>query len=121
TRWSIMPSPNPGTIFNILNSIAAASAGDVWAAGQYWNGSGHPFQTLTERYRDPCLTPSPTPTGTPPTHTPTHTRTPTRTGSPATRTPIRTPTYALTRTPTPVPTATVCGALDFYSTDVPKI
>lgn len=40
SRWSIIPSPNPGTYNgNVLNAVAAISANDVWAVGWYQSGS----------------------------------------------------------------------------------
>ena len=57
-RWSVVPSPNPGHLapngYNLLSSVAAVSANDVWAVGDFvpipthtpvatlalhWNGS----------------------------------------------------------------------------------
>lgn len=39
-RWSIIPSPSPGTYNgNVLNAVAAVSASDVWAVGWYQSGS----------------------------------------------------------------------------------
>src|SRR5437773_2689182 len=48
TAWSIVPSPNPGSDNNYLQTVAAASADDIWAAGYYWNGSAD--RTLTEHW-----------------------------------------------------------------------
>jgi hypothetical protein len=46
TRWSVVPSPNPGTGSFSLSAVAALSATDVWAFGggpspliEHWNGS----------------------------------------------------------------------------------
>ncbi len=40
TSWSVVPSPNEtGTITNQLYAVAAASANDVWAVGEWVNGS----------------------------------------------------------------------------------
>jgi hypothetical protein len=39
TRWSIIPSPSPGTYNgNVLNAVAAVSSSDVWAVGWYQSG-----------------------------------------------------------------------------------
>jgi uncharacterized repeat protein (TIGR01451 family) len=50
-RWSVVPSPNPGTAMNILMSVSAISSDDVWAVGyrlsdgisrtliEHWDGS----------------------------------------------------------------------------------
>src|SRR5206468_5389259 len=40
SSWSVVPSPSPGTIDNTLNAVAAVSANDVWATGDYENSSG---------------------------------------------------------------------------------
>src|SRR5437763_3673913 len=37
--WSVVSSPNLGTSHNHLEGVAAASADDVWAVGNYQNGS----------------------------------------------------------------------------------
>jgi hypothetical protein len=52
TAWSQVPSPNPGSSYNLLNGVDAVSPTDIWAVGQYsdedyndhtltihWNGS----------------------------------------------------------------------------------
>jgi hypothetical protein len=42
-----VPNPNPsigGDAFNQLNALAAASAGNVWAVGDY--NDGHAFQAF---------------------------------------------------------------------------
>jgi hypothetical protein len=47
TRWTIIPSPSPGTAqLNALYGVAANSANDVWAVGSFTN-SGEYAQTLT--------------------------------------------------------------------------
>jgi hypothetical protein len=39
TRWSIVPSPSPGTYNgNVLTAVAAISTNDVWAVGWYQSG-----------------------------------------------------------------------------------
>jgi len=38
TRWTVVPSPNPGTSFSVLYGLAAVSASDVWAVG--WDNTG---------------------------------------------------------------------------------
>jgi hypothetical protein len=44
TAWSIVPSPNMGGSTNNLYAVGAITANDIWAAGDYFNGSI--FQTL---------------------------------------------------------------------------
>ena len=39
TQWSIVPSVNPSASSNMLNSVAASAANDVWAVGEYVNAS----------------------------------------------------------------------------------
>src|SRR5439155_364795 len=89
TAWSVVSSADAGTSYNRLAGVRVApSTGDVWAVGYDQTGSG-PYQTLVERYSDPCA-PTATPTNTPggPTDTPTATNTPSST---PTRTPTITP------------------------------
>lgn len=50
TKWSVVTSPNPGSLYNILTSVAAVSANSIWAGGyaetsseyttlaEHWNG-----------------------------------------------------------------------------------
>src|SRR5205823_5950268 len=35
--WTIFPSPNQGPYGNFLHAVAAVSANDIWAAGDYRN------------------------------------------------------------------------------------
>src|SRR5207253_8357133 len=44
SAWSVVASPNPSTVRNILNAVAAVATNDVWAVGNY-NTTMH---TLTE-------------------------------------------------------------------------
>src|SRR5947209_6377502 len=37
SKWSIISSPNPGSISNGLGGIGAVSAGDIWAVGGFSN------------------------------------------------------------------------------------
>ena len=34
-----MPSPNPGTALNVLNAVRAVSASNIWAVGEFGNGT----------------------------------------------------------------------------------
>lgn len=43
--WTIIPSPNPGSSYNILRGVTAVSTDDVWAVGYYDAGS-NPDQTM---------------------------------------------------------------------------
>jgi hypothetical protein len=49
TSWSIVPSPNVGSVVNVLEAVRAVSATDVWAVGYFRNTGGSP-QTLTEQW-----------------------------------------------------------------------
>jgi hypothetical protein len=49
TKWSVVPSPNPGKLRNILYGVAAISDSDVWAVGEAQNTTGS-WQTLAERW-----------------------------------------------------------------------
>src|SRR6266566_2892337 len=40
TSWSVVPSPNAGSVENSLFGVAAISSTDVWAVGSYFNYSG---------------------------------------------------------------------------------
>src|SRR5207244_2669724 len=49
--WSIVPSPNQGTTYdNYLYGVAALSANDVWAVGNYRNTPGYYLYTLTKHW-----------------------------------------------------------------------
>jgi len=48
-KWNVVPSPNPGSSFNILRSVAVVSASSAWAVGNYNNSQGIP-QTLIEHW-----------------------------------------------------------------------
>jgi hypothetical protein len=49
TRWSVIPTPNNGLQDNLLNSVDAVSANDVWAVGYYVNKQGI-TQTLIQHW-----------------------------------------------------------------------
>jgi hypothetical protein len=49
TSWSVVKSPNPGSIYNILGGVTAVSATNVWAVGYYVNTTGL-TQTLIEHW-----------------------------------------------------------------------
>src|SRR5438309_2124418 len=46
--WSVIPSPNVGTVGSQLNGVAATSSNDAWAVGQYSNGTV--ARTLAEHW-----------------------------------------------------------------------
>src|SRR6266567_3297398 len=46
--WTVVSSPNPGSV-NDLNGVAAVSASDVWAVGEFINAS-NVNQTLIEHW-----------------------------------------------------------------------
>jgi hypothetical protein len=47
--WSVVPSPNPGALQNILYGVAAISNSDVWAVGAEEDSAGV-WHTLTEHW-----------------------------------------------------------------------
>jgi hypothetical protein len=49
TSWSVVPSPNVGLSDNELDGVAAVSASNVWAVGNYFFNS-NVFQTLIEHW-----------------------------------------------------------------------
>ena len=48
TRWKHVASPNPGELGSVLAGVAASSASNVWAVGEYGTASGG--LTLTARW-----------------------------------------------------------------------
>ena len=53
TRWTWIPSPQPGNYANDLNGVAALSSSDVWAVGSHQNYKGmyqEPQKTLVEHW-----------------------------------------------------------------------
>src|SRR5207249_4049787 len=60
SSWSVVSSPNIDRR-DYLREVAAVSANDVWAVGNYLNFSGTVrYLTLVEHYTSPCVTPTPT-------------------------------------------------------------
>src|SRR5258706_10492972 len=49
SQWKFVPSQNPGTQYNILQSVAGASANDVWAVG-YQSSASNVTQALIEHW-----------------------------------------------------------------------
>ncbi|MEY9863732.1 hypothetical protein ABH935_009385 [Catenulispora sp. GAS73] len=50
SAWSIVPSPNPDTEGDVLTSVTATSADDVWAAGYFTTGGGNQILPLFEHW-----------------------------------------------------------------------
>lgn len=48
TSWTIVSSPNPGTLGNSLLGVAATAPNDIWAVG--WKNSGDGLQSLLLHY-----------------------------------------------------------------------
>jgi Bacterial Ig-like domain/FG-GAP-like repeat len=48
SSWTIVSSPNPGTLSNSLLGVAAAGPNDIWAVG--WKNSGNGLQSLLLHY-----------------------------------------------------------------------
>lgn len=51
-QWSVVKSPNPGSILNELSGVATVSPNDVWAVGDSFtnNNKGKVWQTLIEHW-----------------------------------------------------------------------
>jgi hypothetical protein len=49
TAWSVVPSPSPGALQNVLYSVAAITDNDAWAVGAQQDSSGL-WHTLTEHW-----------------------------------------------------------------------
>lgn len=47
TQWSVVPSPSPGSIQNVLLGVAAVSAKDLWTVGYFSNSAGGPDSFFT--------------------------------------------------------------------------
>jgi hypothetical protein len=45
-NWTVIPSPDPGAVHNVLTSVRAASPTNIWAAGFYDDGDNSLQQTL---------------------------------------------------------------------------
>jgi hypothetical protein len=58
--WSVMPSPNPGSLYNALGGMTAVSANDIWAVGGY-SSNNFVGQTLAEHWDGKSWTVLPTP------------------------------------------------------------
>jgi len=64
TAWKVVPSPNPGgSAGNVLSGVAATSAGNAWAVGDYSIGGQE--QMLIEHWNGTAwkVVPSPNPAG----------------------------------------------------------
>jgi hypothetical protein len=64
TAWKQVPSPSPGSVgLDFLSGVAATSATNAWAVGQYYNGSA--YQTLILHWNGSAWRqlPSPNPGG----------------------------------------------------------
>jgi hypothetical protein len=49
--WTVVPSPNPSATANVLNAVAARTATDAWAVGQFGaTGDDAGLQILAERW-----------------------------------------------------------------------
>jgi hypothetical protein len=48
--WSLVTSPSPGSIYNLLYAVAGVSANDVWAVGIYSGTGTTAYQTLIEHW-----------------------------------------------------------------------
>lgn len=125
SEWSVVPSPSPGGGGNYLRDVEPIAQNEVWTVGSQLNAY---FETLIERYSDPCATPSPsssptlTLTSTPgvsPTSTPTFSPTSVATATTAVTATATATATASTNTPTAVVTANVTGTVTITFTATP--
>ena len=66
TAWTQVPSPSPGgTRFSELSGVAAISASNVWAVGEYFNRATFQYQTLIEHWNGTTWTQVPSPNPSP--------------------------------------------------------
>ena len=56
--WSIVTSPNPGTVNNYLYGVSLADASNVWAVGSYSSGG---YQTLVVKWNGISWSQEPSP------------------------------------------------------------
>ena len=63
TKWTQVPSPSPGGPgrHNVLSGVAAVSATDAWAVGQYFNRTLFQYQTLVEHWNGTAWAQVPSP------------------------------------------------------------
>ena len=64
TKWGVVPSPNPsGSTNTRLNSIAAVSANNIWAVGNYYDSQTSASKTLILKWNGSAwnIVPSPSP------------------------------------------------------------
>jgi hypothetical protein len=62
TKWTQVPSPSPGgTRGSVLSGVAAVSATDAWAVGQYFNRTMFQYQTLVEHWNGTAWAQVPSP------------------------------------------------------------
>ena len=61
--WSIVPSPNSGTLGSYLNGVSALTSNNVWSVGSYDQNYGSPAPSLIEHWNGYSWTivPSPSP------------------------------------------------------------
>jgi hypothetical protein len=62
SRWSPVPTPDPGARYDILNAISAASAASAWAVGDFATSTGE-IAPLILRWNGHAWTQSPAPRG----------------------------------------------------------
>ena len=107
TSWTYVPVPNAGSVDNDLNGFAAISPSDIWAVGDFDNGSG--WRTQVQHYTGPCAAATPTPPQPSPTPTITieltSTGTSTATSTATSTTLTLTPSPSSTTSPAPSSTA----------------
>lgn len=48
--WSVVPSPNRGSLSNLLNGVAAVANDDAWAVGHWYDERFASYRTLVQRW-----------------------------------------------------------------------
>ena len=101
SAWTTVTVTNPGSANDDFFGLARLSANDIWAVGDFDNGSG--VRTQTQHYTGPCASPTATTTAVP---SATASLSATATAAPATETATSTATSAVSATATTPATAT---------------
>jgi hypothetical protein len=67
SSWSVVPSPNVGSLDNTLNAVSAVSSNDVWAVGFVIGGTANEASGLIEHWNGSSwsIVPSPKPSSQP--------------------------------------------------------
>ena len=50
TVWTVVPSPNRGTVESLFNSVAVVATDDGWAAGHWYDSGSARYRTFIQRW-----------------------------------------------------------------------